>query len=171
MTLEAIAIVRDTVHPDLMPIDDSYQAVLAYRDGPYRWSTAQAMRYHAAGKLIYPISVLGEDPHLAQVIDCEPGDVTVTEAVDWVRRRNELHHDGTVYADLSTIRSLLHVIGDEPAWLWIAFWRGQPELPAISLPPNVRIAAVQYSGAAIWDLSAIISREWPASPYTDVKDW
>jgi hypothetical protein len=172
---EVLATVRDTVNPASMKIDDSYQGVLAYRDGLYRWPAAQAKRFHDAGKRIYPISVEGANAHLAQVVDCENGDLSPAEAAHWVRLRNELHHDATVYASLDTIweakPSLLDELGNEPCWLWVAWWTGKPQVPGRFLPPNIRIAAIQYQGLPDWDLSAIVSREWPASPYNNIADW
>lgn len=169
---EVLATVRDTVIPETMEIDDSYEGVLAYRDGPWRWFPTQAERFHAAGKLIYPLSVKGADPHLAQVIDCENGDLTDAQAAAWARERNELHGDATVYRSLSNISSLFGALNGESCWLWIAWWTGKPQIPEIlTLPPNVKIAAVQYENLPRWDLSAIVSREWPAHPFADMKIW
>jgi hypothetical protein len=169
---EVLATVRDTVVPESMQIDDTYQAVLAYRDGPYRWFPAQAERFHRAGKQLYPISVLGNNPHVAQVVDCENGDLTIARAVAWARERNNLHHDATIYASLGSIRSLVQALDGEPCWLWMAWWSGKPEVPLMDwLPKNVQIAAVQYENLPGWDLSAIVSREWPAHPYGDMAHW
>jgi len=174
---EVLYTVRDTVTPESMAIDDTYQGVLAYRDGAYRWSPAQAERFYHAGKRIYPISVQGANPHLAQVIDCENGDLTTTEAANWARERNNLHHDATVYASVSTIWGgnlpLLKALAGEPCWLWVAWWQGAPEIPTLELPPNVHIGAVQYKSLPRvgYDLSAIVSRGWPGSPYGDVAHW
>lgn len=173
---EVLATIWDTVVPQSLPIEDAYQGVLAYRDGPYRWFPAQAERFHAAGKLVYPISVEGKDPHLAQVVDCEAGDLTVTQAADWARARNALHHDATVYASLNTIcdgttPTLIDALGDEPCWLWVAWWTGKPQVPPLALPSHIRIAAVQYQGLTGYDASAIVSKDWPGSPYTDMAHW
>lgn len=173
---EVLATVRDTVAPEMMQIDRTYQGVLAYRDGPYRWFPAQVERFHAAGKLIYPISVRSNNPHLAQVVDCEHGDLNVFQAVDWAKRRNQLHHDATIYASVDTIwnSDMLAMLDDgEPYWLWVAWWQGAPEIPDRALPSNVHIAAVQYKNlqTAGYDLSAIVSSEWPAHPYGDMAHW
>ncbi len=171
---EVLATVRDTVDPARMdPADTSYQGVLAYRDGPFRWFPAQAERFHHAGKLIYPITVTG-NPHAAQVCDCENGDLGIVQAVDWAKRRNDLHGDATIYASRSTIQtSLVHALGNEPCWLWVAWWIGRPTIPNMTLPTHIRIAAIQYDNreTAGYDLSAIVSREWPASPYADMQHW
>jgi hypothetical protein len=171
-----LATIRDTVIPASMPIDNTYQGVLAYRDGPYRWSPQEARRFHDAGKLIFPISVEGSNAHLAQVADCEHGDLTVAQAADWARRRNQLHHDATIYASRATImggprNSLLEALGDEPCWLWLAWWTNHFIMPSLALPPHIKVAAVQYQNLPKWDLSMIISPDWPASPYNDVAHW
>lgn len=168
---EVLATVRDTVDPKEMPVDDSYQGVLAYRDGNYRWLPADAERFHAAGKLVYPISTTGADPHIAQVVDCEEGNLTVKQAAEWAHLRNELHHDATIYTSLTQVPALVAALGKEPCWLWIAWWVGRPAVPALSLPENIRVAAHQYADKVAWDLSAIVSREWPAHPFTDFKIW
>jgi hypothetical protein len=170
-----LATVRDTVNPKGMPIDGTYEAVLAYRDGLFRWMPADAERFHAAGKRVYPCSVVGADPDLAQVVDCENGDLTIAQAADWARRRNDLHGDATIYASLDTIwnakPSLIEALGSEPCWLWAAWWNASLQVPGLSLPANIRLAAVQWRGLPGWDVSAIISSEWPAHPYTDMANW
>lgn len=172
---EVFATVLDSVVPASLTIDRTYQGVLAYRDGSFRWPVAQVKRFHDAGKLIYPISVRGANPHLAQVVDCEAGDLSVDQAADWAGRRNELHHDATIYASLDTIwdgsHTLLDALANEPCWLWVAWWTGAPEMPGLTLPPHIRIGALQYANFSLWDVSAIVSREWPAHPYGDVRHW
>jgi hypothetical protein len=168
---KVFATIRDTVRPEVMAIDISYQGVLAYRDGDYRWQPAEAERFHAAGKLVYPISVTGKDPHIAQVVDCEMGALSTRSAAAWARARNELHGDATVYIERSRIPALVDALNGEPCWLWIAWWIGEPRMPAIALPANVHVAAHQYADLDDWDMSAILSSSWPAHPFTDFKIW
>jgi hypothetical protein len=171
MKLETLSTVRDTVNPAGLVTDASYQGVLAYRDGPYRWMPSDVERFLAAGKKVYPISVMGADPHLAQVIDCENGALTVAQAAAWAKHRNELHNDATVYASVSTIAGLVDALGDVPCWLWVAWWAGKPMMPAVELPSHIQIAAVQYATHPAYDESAIISRSWPAHPYQTIAHW
>lgn len=171
MTLEVIATVRDTVNPAGLLAGDKYQGVLAYRDGPYRWMPGQVERFLVANKKVYPLSVLGANAHLAQVVDCENGDLTVDQAAVWAQHRNELHGDATVYASVATIPSLVGALGNIPCWLWVAWWTSTPMMPAVTLPSHIRIAAVQYRNHPAYDESAIISRSWPASPYQTIEHW
>jgi hypothetical protein len=164
-----LIIVRDTVQPENMTIDDTYQAVLAYRDGLYRWPPAQVQRFLEAGKLVYPITVLGA-PHLAQIADCERGDIDEAEAANFAEDRNALHHDATIYVDLLNVPGLLGVLLGDPCWLWVADWTGEPHTPALTLPANVKVAAVQYASNALYDTSEILSADWPASPWKGT-DW
>lgn len=171
MKLDVISTVRDTVSPADLVISDLYQGVLAYRDGPYRWMPGQVERFLKAGKKIYPISVTGADPHRAQVVDCENGDLTITGAATYARQRDELHGDATVYVSLANVFDLVGALGDTPCWLWVAYWSSVPLMPPVDLPPNIHIAAVQHFHSMVYDESAIITRSWPAHPYQTMANW
>jgi hypothetical protein len=178
-------IVRDTVDPAGIAPDASFQAILPYRDGFYRWPVEQVQRFRTAGKHIIPVTVTGANPHLAQVADCERGDLTPAGAAQWARERNRLHGDAahgdaTVYVSLGSVPELLAALGPEPCWLWIAWWQadGRPRLPQLELPPHIRLAAVQYAShpaydesKPAYDESKIVSAGWPAHPFTMLDQW
>jgi hypothetical protein len=166
--------VIDTTAPEKLPPAMRYfGAVMPYRDGLYRWPTAQARRFHSAGKAVYPITVTGAEPHIAQIADCESGDLTPAGAAAWARKRNELHRDATVYVDLDNVPGLVAALGAEPCWLWVAWWQLDHTLriPQLELPAHIRLAAMQYASLPAYDLSEIVSPEWPAHPFTNFADW
>lgn len=163
-------IVIDTVTPEDITVNNSFQGALAYRDGAYRWPAAQVQRFIAAGKLIYPATVLGGNAHLAQVADCENGDLTPAGAAKWAAVRNDLHNDATIYASLANVPAVVDALGAEPAWLWIADWTGKVEELTLNLPAHIKFAAEQYASLSIEDISAIMSSAWPASPWKG-SDW
>lgn len=163
--------VLDTVAPAGINMDHTFDAVLAYRDGDYRWPAEQARRFREAGKLIFPITVTGSDPHIAQVADREKGDLTAVGAARWARERNALHHDATVYVDLDNVPGLVHELGAEPCWLWIAWWNGKLMMPTLKLPPHIQVAAIQYQSLPDRDMSAIVAWHWPAHPFTNLAHW
>lgn len=163
--------IRDTVNPAGMPIDSTYMGVLPYRDGIYRWPVEEVHRFRAAAKLIFPITVTGAEPHIAQVADRENGDLTAAGAAQWARARNELHHDATVYVGLENVPELIDELGDEPCWLWVAWWNQTLVIPKLKLPKHVKLAAVQHTNFPAYDISTIVSPEWPAHPFTNLADW
>lgn len=158
-------ILRDTVQPANMTLDASYQGVLAYRDGWYRWPNVQVQRFITAGKLLWPITVIGDDPHLAQIADCENGDLTPARAAKWAAERNQLHHDATIYASLATVPAVVAALGAEPCWLFVADWTGKPHTPVLHLPSHIKLGLVQYATGDLYDTSEILSSAWPSSPW------
>jgi hypothetical protein len=156
------AIFRDTTQPGLMAIDNSYSGVFAYAAGKYSWPTAQISRYVKAGKHLYRIDPTGWYPHLASIVDAERGAATWQQAGEFVRERNKINGDGGAYASLDNVPLLLDVIGDEPAWLIVADWTGRAHMPALELPANVRVAAVQYDNTPGYDVGAVYSADWLA---------
>jgi hypothetical protein len=168
--MSSLITVLDTVQPQNMTLNSSYQAVLAYRDGLYRWTPQQVQRFLAAGKLVYPVTVIGNDPHEAQMADCERGDLTPAGAAKWAFERNDLHHDATIYASLANVPVVVDALGTEPCWLWVADWTGKVEELTLNLPPQIKFAAEQYATSSLDDISAIMSSAWPASPWKGT-DW
>ena len=150
----------DTVSPQSIKIDDSFSGAVAYADGRWAWPLAEVDRFAAAGKHMYRISVTGANPKIASFIDCESGDATAAQAARYVRARNDIAGDGGFYASRSTVAAVVAELGDEPAWLWCADWTGQPHIPQLELPPNVKLALVQYQNLPDRDLSAVYSRAW-----------
>jgi hypothetical protein len=157
-----LQIFRDTVSPQRMAIDDTYQGVIAYADGRYAWPTAQISRFTAAGKHLYRYDVTGDSPHLASVLDVERYDATPGQAAVWVPERNRIDNDAACYTSLDNVPELLAAIGGEPCWLIVADWTGRPHVPGLTLPPNVRLAAVQYATTPSFDLIAVYSGAWLA---------
>lgn len=155
-----LQIFRDTIAPERMPIDDTYQGVVAYVDGRYAWPHDQIERFHAAGKHVYRISVTGANPRAASLADVERFDLDPAGGARYVAARNDLEGDGGIYCSRFTVPAVVKALGSEPAWLWVADWTGSPHVPALELPPHIKLALVQYVSLVGWDVSAVYSADW-----------
>jgi hypothetical protein len=153
-------IFRDTVNPQLMTIDGSFDGVIAYANGRYAWPPAQISRYVGAGKHLYRYDVDGSGPNLASVLDVERYDATPAMAAKWVPERNALHNDAGCYTSFDAVPELVDALGHENAWLIVADWTGHPFVPALKLPPNIKFAGVQYADMGAYDLLAVYSAGW-----------
>jgi hypothetical protein len=163
MTEVVIQTFRDTTEPENLPIDSSYQGVFAYANGKFAWPQAQVNRFADAGKHLYRIDVLGNDPHGASILDVERGDATPATAKIWVPERNAIEDDAMVYVSLDNVSSVLDACRGDKLWLFVADFTGQPHVPNLPpLPSGVKLAAVQYATNALYDSSAIFSSDWLA---------
>jgi hypothetical protein len=156
---------RDTVSPQNLVIDSTYQGVLAYVNGAYAWPTAQVSRFDAAGKYVRRVDVNGSAPHLASVLDVERYDATPAMAAGWVRERNQYSgvQDATVYISKDNLCELVDAIGhDTPVWVIIADWTGVPHVADVGEIPRFAQAAVQYKSTPAYDEIAVYSSAWLA---------
>jgi hypothetical protein len=153
-------IFRDTVSPQLMAIDGTYQGVIAYANGRYAWPAEQIRRFTTAGKHLYRYDIDGSGPDLASVLDVERYDATPAMAAQWVPERNRLHNDAGCYTSFDNVPELVDALGHENAWLIVADWIGHPFVPVLKLPPNIKFAGVQYANLPGWDLLAVYSAGW-----------
>lgn len=133
-----------------------------YVDGLYRWSSAQwaALR---AGVVRVRIAVFHTTDD-GVVLDCEPGNCTPAQSVDWVLMRRRAGVDPTVYCnqhDTETgwpaVRAAFQARGVREPHYWVADYDGVAEIPAGAV-------AKQYADNLMlghpWDVS-VVADHWP----------
>jgi len=148
---------------DVAAIPADARIVGAYVDGA--WPTAkspQVAAMRAQGVQIVTISVTGSTLD-ADVIDIEPGNISVQAGVVWCERKLARGDRPTVYASRSWIPQIedaLRLIGVAPSLVdyWVADWTGVPHL----VPGSV---ATQYANppqsGGNYDVS-LTNGTWPA---------
>jgi peptidoglycan hydrolase-like protein with peptidoglycan-binding domain len=155
-----MATIYDAV--DVAAIPASATIVGAYVDGA--WPTAKspevaAMR--ARGVYVVTISVNGSTLD-ADVIDIEPGNISIAGGVDWCARKIARSERPVVYASRSWVPQIqdalrAHGIAVSAVDYWVADWTGSPHL----VPGSV---ATQYANPPAsggnYDLS-ITNGSWP----------
>ena len=166
MTLPVLQTFRDTTQPRNMVIDSLFQGVFAYSNGEFEWPQEEIDRYVDAGKHLYRIDVIGNNPHGASILDVERFDATPETAGVWVPQRNTIDGDATVYVSLDSVSSVIDACEHDPLWLIVADFTGVPHIPALpALPANIKLAAVQYETFPQFDLSAVYSADWLAGKH------
>lgn len=166
----------DSVSPWQIPTTFAKQpnGVLAYADGPYAWSAADARRFPR--KRWITVARGGWDPHGAWELDVETGDATPREARTFVSMKLDVGRAACIYCDRSTVPlvrdQLLQVPGhlDETDW-HIATLDGLGWTPAqinswlqshfgFELDP-ARIWAIQDQPMGTYDVSQVFGRpDW-----------
>jgi hypothetical protein len=161
MTVKPL-IFRDTVSPQAMAIDDSYQGVIAYANGRYAWPAAEVSRFLHAGKRLHKYDVNGSGVQIADVLDVERYDATPQQARGWVEERWATHSTAACYLSLDVVPELVRCLGPVPCYLIVAHWTGKPHIPELALPPHIVHAGTQYANLPHlgYDLLAIYSRPW-----------
>ena len=146
----ALETMYDSVSPSKIP--RAATLVAFYIDGRYKWTAEELALFPTAHKVEIAVLHTTDD---GRVIDCEKGDATPTQAVEWVkmRRASEVHKLGgpaVVYTDLSRWPAVRAAFADakeaEPLW-WIADWTN-----AAHIPPGA--VACQYHSTPSFDVSA-----------------
>lgn len=147
----------DGIDPFRLPT--SAQIVAGYVDGKYAWSTAGWNRFPHSIKVRIAVFATTNDGH---VLDCEPGNCTPAESVDWVIMRRVAGADPTVYCNqLDPVIGWPAVRGafqarkiPEPHY-WVADYDGVTTVPAGAV-------AKQYENDEVngWDLS-VVADHWP----------
>lgn len=127
--------------------------VAGYIDGKYAWTAAEWQHFPRAHRV--EIAVLATTDN-GRVIDCEKGDATPEQAVEWVkmRRASKVHKLGgpaVVYTDRSqwpVVRAAFAAAKEaEPLW-WIADWTNAAHIP-------VGAVACQYRNTPGFDVSVV----------------
>lgn len=134
--------------------------VLAYVNGAFAWSEAELNRFLEADKRVHKVDVIGNAPELADVLDVENGAATLARVKGWTRERWASHSTAATYCSRSIVPSVVQALDGQPSYLIVADWTGVPHLPALTLPANVVIAAVQYANRQWWDEIAVYNRGW-----------
>lgn len=123
----------------------------------YTWSSALRAKFSNALQL--EISTSGSNAGL--VGDCENGDMTPAEVVDWVGRRRSAGVNAGVYCNAGTWPSVIDAFDNANVtqpWYWIARYDGDPTLPVLR---GITALAKQYNNppnsGGTYDVSSITS--------------
>lgn len=151
------------------------QAVAGYVDGLYAWTPAEWGLFPNSLKVRIAVFATTND---GDVLDCEPGNCTPAEAVDWVLMRRAAGHDPIVYCNqlsttvgLPALRLAHQQRGVPDPHYWVANYDGIATIPAGTLgkqytdnPPNY-----PYDTSVMLDSLASILANAPA-PNTNQED-
>jgi hypothetical protein len=131
--------------------------VAGYVDGLYKWSAADWARFPHAAKVRIAVFSTTNDGH---VLDCEQGNATPAQSVDWVLLRRAAGLDPTVYCGRNTwwdqIQGAFQARKVPEPHYWVADYSGNPAKPAIP----VGAIGLQYQDTGPYDLSAVADY-WP----------
>lgn len=147
----------DGINSDVGSIPTDAQIVLGYVDGLYTWSDADWARFPHSIKGRIAVFSTTSDGH---ILDCEPGNCTPAQSVDWVLMRRAAGMDPTVYCnqlDPNTgwpaVRAAFQTRGVPEPHYWVANYDG-----ATVIPPGA--IAKQYADMGAYDLS-VVADYWP----------
>ena len=129
--------------------------VAGYVDGLYKWSALDWALFPGSIKVRIAVFASTNDGH---VLDCEQGNATPAESVDWVLMRRRAGVDPTVYCGRNTwwpqIRASFQARGVPEPHYWVADYPGTyPTIPDGAI-------GLQYRDAGPYDLS-IVADYWP----------
>ncbi len=136
------------------------QMVAGYVDGRYKWSDADWRRFSPQTvRVRIAVFATTNDGH---VLDCEPGNCTPAQSVDWALMRRRAGVDPTVYCnqlDETTgwpaVRAAFRARGVPEPHYWVAKYDGVQSIPAGAI-------GKQYEDDEThgWDRS-VIADHWP----------
>lgn len=145
----------DSVNASAIP--RAARMVAGYVDGRFAWSAADWALFPSAVRVRIAVFTSTNDGH---VLDCEPGNNTPAESVDWVLMRRKAAVDPTVYCGRNTwwqqIRAAFQARGVPEPHYWVADYSVNQTAPAI---PDGAIG-LQYRDAGSYDLS-VMADYWP----------
>jgi len=147
----------DGIAADAAKIPASAALVAGYVDGLYKWSDAHWARFPRATRVRIAVFADTDD---GVVLDCEQGNCTPAESVDWVLTRRKAGVDPTVYCGRNTwwddIRAAHRARGVPEPHYWVADYavsQTNPQIPAGAI-------ALQYTDTGSYDLS-VVADYWP----------
>lgn len=156
----------DGITASRLPV--SAQMVAGYVDGLYKWSAADWARFPNSVKVRIAVFADTNDGH---VLDCEPGNCTPAQSVDWVLMRRRAGIDPTVYCNQTdpvtgwpAVRAAFRARGVAEPHYWVAKYDGVQSIPAGAI-------GKQYEDDEThgWDLS-VIAEHWPGIDPTPEVD-
>jgi len=148
----------DGIAADAHLIPTTAQIVAGYVDGLYKWSQSDWDRFPNSVKVRIAAFATTND---GEVLDCEPGNCTPAESVDWVLMRRRAGKDPTVYCNQldpdvgwPAVRAAFRARGVVEPHYWVADYPGSyPNIPAGAI-------GLQYTDTGSYDLS-VIADHWP----------
>lgn len=134
--------------------------VAGYVDGLYRWSAADWALFPNSTHVRIAVFADTDD---GIVLDCEPGNCTPAQSVDWVLLRRRAGVDPTVYCNQldpdvgwPAVRAAFRARGVAEPHYWVANYsvdQAHPQIPAGAV-------GLQYRDAGSYDLS-VVADYWP----------
>jgi hypothetical protein len=118
----------DSVTPSAIPTNAAL--VAGYINGPFAWTAAEWSRFPHSVQVRISVRASLNDGH---VIDCENGDATPAQAVQWVAMRRRSGADPSVYCNASTwptVQAAFRSAGVAAPHYWIAHYDGSTAIPA-----------------------------------------
>ncbi|MGH3415573.1 MAG: hypothetical protein ACRDSS_03820 [Actinocrinis sp.] len=147
----------DGIAEDAHLIPADAELVAGYVDGLYTWSDTNWARFVNAVKVRIAVFATTND---GVVLDCEKGNCTPAESVDWTLMRRKAGVDPTIYCGRNTwwqqIRDAHRARGVAEPHYWVADYdvsQTDPQIPAGAL-------ALQYADKGDYDLS-VVADYWP----------
>lgn len=147
----------DGINTDAAKIPTTAELVAGYVDGLYAWSAADWARFPNSVKVRIAVFSTTND---GEVLDCEPGNCTPAQSVDWVLMRRAAGVDPTVYCNeldpnvgWPAVRAAFRARGVPEPHYWVANYSGGQQIPAGAI-------ALQYTDTGSFDLSAVADY-WP----------
>lgn len=166
----------DGVNTDAAAIGQQAKAgdlVGGYGDGLYTWSDEDWA--HIAPGVTRIVIVVFWTTNAGQILDCEPGNCTPAQAVDWVLMRRKAGADPTVYCnqmDQKTgwpaVRAAFQARGVAEPHYWVADYDGVAVIPAGAIGKQ---HADDIALGKPWDIS-VVADYWPGvdAPPSPVQD-
>lgn len=150
----------DGIASDAPRIPTGARLVAGYVDGLYAWSPLDWALFPGAIKVRIACF---STTNAGTVLDCEPGNCTPAESVDWVLMRRAAGVDPTVYCNLldpnvglPAVRAAFKARGVAEPHYWVAHYPADGSVPPI---PDGAIG-IQYTDTGSYDLS-IVADYWP----------
>lgn len=164
----------DSVDANSIPLNAP--AVAGYVDGLYAWPASGWSRFPGALKVRIAVFATTND---GDVLDCEPGNCTPAQAVDWVLMRRAAGKDPIVYCNqlsttvgLPAVRLAFQQRGVPDPHYWVANYDGVATIPAGTIgkqytdnPPSN-----PYDTSVMVDSLASIVNNDPAPPPAPAED-
>lgn len=149
----------DSVNPADIPPLQAGNLVAYYIDGLYAWPK-EAVDKVAATNPVVSITVLGGDA-VADVVDCESGDVTPAEAARWYERMRSSRY-ATIYCSESAAPNIVEACkahGIDNAQLWIASWTNRVHMAEVA---GAKVVATQWTSDTTrnFDESIVDDSSW-----------
>lgn len=136
---------------DVIPV--TAQLVAGYVDGKYAWTAKDWSRFPHS---IHVGIAVRSTTNAGIVLDCEPGNATPAQAVDWVLLRRKAGVDPTVYCGQSSwanVQAAFKARNVPQPHYWVANYDGETAIPTGAV-------AKQYESDGRWDLSSVADY-WP----------
>lgn len=161
----------DSVDPADIPSLQPGNLVAYYIDGRYAWPK-DAVAKVAATNPVVSITVMGGIA-VADVVDCEKGDVTPEQAAQWYNVMASNHRFATIYCSESVAPEVVQACaaqGIAQPQLWVASWTNRVHMAEV---PGAKVVATQWTSdtARNFDESIVDDTVWLRNETPEGKSW